>query len=155
MLWPRTMKVGVWWQLWWCVTPQFQLRIFWYYDLEKDDIKTLGGCLLLLLLLLLLLEPLSGVHQLRTQDHISLFLVLLVELQIKIQYNTILESYMSARFNGPWLGLGWAGLGDKHAAQWGAAWCSSEYAQLWVGQDEHIRDVQEGRGLGEGLSPTI
>ena len=32
-----------------------------------------------LLLLLLLLEPLLGVHQLRTQDDISLFLVLLVE----------------------------------------------------------------------------
>ena len=35
------------------------------------------------------LEPLPGVHQLRTQDDISLFLVLLVELQIEIQYNTI------------------------------------------------------------------
>ena len=34
------------------------------------------------LLLLLLLEPLPGLHQLRTQDDISLFLVLLVELQI-------------------------------------------------------------------------
>ena len=43
---------------------------------HKDS---LGGCLLLLLLLL---EPLPGVHQLRTQDDISLFLVLLVELQI-------------------------------------------------------------------------
>ena len=42
-----------------------------------------------LLLLFLLLEPLLGVHQLRTQDDISLFLVLLVELQIEIQYNTI------------------------------------------------------------------
>ena len=51
--------------------------------------------LLLLLLLLLLLEPLPGVHQLRTQDDISLFLVLLVKLQkdLKnlntIQYNKI------------------------------------------------------------------
>ena len=50
---------------------------------------SLGGCLLLLLRLLLLLEPLLGVYQLRTQDDISLFLVLLVELQIEIQYNTI------------------------------------------------------------------
>ena len=48
---------------------------------------SLGGCLLLLLLLLL--EPLPGVHHLMTQDDTSLFLVLLVELQIEIQYNTI------------------------------------------------------------------
>ena len=34
-----------------------------------------GFIILLLLLLLLLLEPLPGVHQLRTQDDISLFLV--------------------------------------------------------------------------------
>ena len=54
-------------------------------------IKTLwGGCLLLPLLLRLLLEPLPGVHQLRTQDDISVFFVLLVELQqFEIQYNTI------------------------------------------------------------------
>ena len=37
---------------------------------------------MLLLLLLLLLEPLPGVHELRTQDDISLYLLLLVELQI-------------------------------------------------------------------------
>ena len=43
------------------------------------------------LLLLLLREPLLGVHQLRTQDDISLFLVLLVELLIEMQYNTILD----------------------------------------------------------------
>ena len=53
-----------------------------------DQIIFIIYCLLLLLLLLLL-EPLLGVHQLRTQDDISLFLVLLVELQIEIQYNTI------------------------------------------------------------------
>ena len=34
-----------------------------------------------------LLEPLPGVHHLMTQDDTSLFLVLLVELQIEIQYN--------------------------------------------------------------------
>ena len=34
-------------------------------------------------------KPLPGVHQLRTQDDTSLFLVLLVELQIEIQYNTM------------------------------------------------------------------
>ena len=45
----------------------------------------------LLLLLLLLLEPLPGVHHLMTQDDTSLFLVLLVELQIEIQYNTIIN----------------------------------------------------------------
>ena len=32
----------------------------------------------------MLLEPLPGVHQLRAPDDISLFLVLLVELQIEI-----------------------------------------------------------------------
>ena len=36
-----------------------------------------------------MLEPLPGVHQLMTQDDTSVFLVLYVELQIEIQYNTI------------------------------------------------------------------
>ena len=35
--------------------------------------------------------PLPGVHQLMIQDDISLFLVLLIELQIEIQYNNILK----------------------------------------------------------------
>ena len=44
------------------------------------------------ILLLLLLEPLPGVHQLRTQDDISLFLVLLVELQIlKYKYKFVVN----------------------------------------------------------------
>ena len=53
---------------------------------------SLGGCLLLLLLLLLLLEPLPGVHHLMTQDDTSLFLALLVELQIEIQVNRWMDS---------------------------------------------------------------
>ena len=40
---------------------------------------------LLLLLLLLLLEPLTGVHQLNTQDDISFISCVLVELQLEIQ----------------------------------------------------------------------
>ena len=47
------------------------------------------------LLLLLLLEPLPGLHQLRTQDDISLFLVLLVELQINKDKDSKKKAFLS------------------------------------------------------------
>ena len=47
----------------------------------------------------MLLEPLPGVHHLMTQYDISLFLVLLVELQIEIQYNAIISFKIEAPYS--------------------------------------------------------